>query len=533
MSPPAMLSVLALALQPLAVTAATGAASTECTVRAPPQLRKASPLSFGMNDVLGTIINLTYSDPALVKSVKTLNVGALRHPGGTVANYWTMANGSYVGADGTSSDGGCSNPPHWNYCNFQQRIDQHPPRTFSAAAFAKGVGSEVGATVHDLNVFAMSTAQSIAELESLASSGVVITHLELGNELYTTKNYGWHFPTAQDYAAACVPVVAAAKRLFPRVRIAVVGHTGGVWNGNLSTQAALLGAVDAVTMHHYGPPPDTVGRFPPASQRSFIVASGEIDSAQMAATARQYYPGLSLWRTEYNYPGSWVGALPAVYAPTGGVHALFMAGHVLAALQHERWDVPFEVLMMHCLVHQPSAGWTSSNATLLIVGDGPNDVSAVQVGAVAQVYTHLTHAALKQHGWVGTPSLSDGCPSSRLVAAHANNFSCLQTAVFGDSATALSGTGSLTFVVMNRCEQPVTATLQVPSVPAATARPLTVDATTYLGDDEGGWAALEGVPAAPPWSAPLSPVRSGVCEGGQAATCRLPPVSLTLATVSL
>ena len=91
-----MLSVLALALQPLAVTAATGAASTECTVRAPPQLRKASPLSFGMNVVLGTIINLTYSDPALVKSVKTLNVGALRHPGGTVANYWTMANGSYV-----------------------------------------------------------------------------------------------------------------------------------------------------------------------------------------------------------------------------------------------------------------------------------------------------------------------------------------------------------------------------------------------------------------------------------------------------
>jgi len=43
-----------------------------------------------------------------------------------------------------------------------------------------------------------------------------------------------------------------------------------------------------------------------------------------------------------------------------------------------------------------------------IVCDGPNDVSAVQVGAVAQVYTHLTHAALKQHGWVGTPSLSDG-----------------------------------------------------------------------------------------------------------------------------
>ena len=128
------------------------------------------------------------------------------------------------------------------------------------------------------------------------------------------------------------------------------------------------------------------------------------NTPEMAAAAREYYPGKSLWRTEYNYPGAWVGALPEVYEPTGGTHALFMAGHVLAALQHERWEVPFEVLMMHALVHQPSAGWTSSNSTLLIVGDAPNDVGAVQVGAVGQVYAHLTHAALKQHGWLGTPT---------------------------------------------------------------------------------------------------------------------------------
>ena len=181
----------------------------------------------------------------------------------------------------------------------------------------------------------------------------------------------------------------------PRDRSDAVGDKGGGWNGNLSTQTALLRSVDAITMHEYAPPPGTVALVPPESQRSFIVASGEIVSAQMAAAAREYYPGKSLWRTEYNYPGAWVGALPEVYEPTGGTHALFMAGHVLAALQHERWEVPFEVLMMHALVHQPSAGWTSSNSTLLIVGDAPNDVGAVQVGAIGQVYAHLTHAALK------------------------------------------------------------------------------------------------------------------------------------------
>ena len=31
------------------------------------------------------------------------------------------------------------------------------------------------------------TEQSIAELEALAAAGVVVTHLELGNELYITK----------------------------------------------------------------------------------------------------------------------------------------------------------------------------------------------------------------------------------------------------------------------------------------------------------------------------------------------------------
>ena len=67
----------------------------------------------------------------------------------------------------------------------------------------------MAATVHDLNVFSMSTEQSIAELEALAAAGVVVTHLELGNEIYITKKYGWRYPTAVDYAAACAPVVAA------------------------------------------------------------------------------------------------------------------------------------------------------------------------------------------------------------------------------------------------------------------------------------------------------------------------------------
>jgi len=46
-----------------------------------------------------------YSDTALMAAVKALNIGALRHPGGTVADYWTMANGSFVGPDGQGPSG--------------------------------------------------------------------------------------------------------------------------------------------------------------------------------------------------------------------------------------------------------------------------------------------------------------------------------------------------------------------------------------------------------------------------------------------
>ncbi len=492
--------------------------STTCSVAPLPGGRPASPLLFGMNDILGPIINLTYSDAALVAAVKALRVGALRHPGGTVANYWSMAAGSYVGQGGTAP--GC-NGSHWNYCKYEDRIQAHPPRTFSAKNFADGVGSELAATVHDLNVLTMSTAQSVAELHALAAAGVIVTHLELGNEFYITKNYAWRFPTAASYAEACLPVVAAARKLFPHVRIAVVGADRSDWNTELAKQSALMKSVDSVTIHHYGPNPTKVMSLPAAQQRTALVADGEFVSASMAALIRDSFINeghahLTLWRTEYNYPGEWVGALPALYEPEGGMHALFMAGHVLSALEHQPWAVPFEVLMMHCLAHQPSAGWSSSNSTILIVGDSSDNPSAVRVGAVAQVFAHLADSALKQHGMVHSASISAGCPAVDLKAH--GNISCIQATVFAGGEG--SSTATVTFVLMNRCEATVGVTVA--------GRVKT--STSYLASDKGGWAGLPPPGSSVPWSAPLAPSKQA-CAAGSVAACALPPVSLTFVDV--
>ena len=495
-----------------------GGDTTTCSVAPEPTGRAASPLLFGLNDILGPIINLTYTDKALTAAVKALRVGALRHPGGTVADYWSMAAGSYVGQDGTAP--GCKGS-HWSYCKFEERIQAHPPKTFSAKSFADGLGSEVAATVHDLNVLTMSTAQSIAELHALAAAGVVVTHLELGNEFYIAKNYAWRFPTAASYAEACLPVVAAARTIFPHVRIAVVGTTGGPshpWNTGLAKQSALMKSVDSVTMHHYGPNPTKIAALPALQQRTAVIADGEFVSASMATSIRDTFTKaghahLSLWRTEYNYPGSWVGPLPALYEPEGGMHALFMAGHVLAALEHQPWAVPFEVLMMHCLAHQPSAGWSSSNSTVLIVGDESDDLAAIRVGAVAQVFAHLADSALRQHGMVHSASLSAGCPMVDLKTH--GNISCIQATVFAGSGQA-SSAAAQTFVLMNRCED--TVNIEVAGRVKAS--------TSYVAGDKGGWAPLPAAGSSVPWSAPLSPSKGACAVGG--AACALPPVSLTL-----
>eukprot|EP00966_Prymnesium_polylepis_P030750 715734-Prymnesium_polylepis.3 len=53
------------------------------------------PNVFGLNQVIGPAFQMDYHEPALIQLVQALRVGQLRYPGGTVANYWYMPNGTY------------------------------------------------------------------------------------------------------------------------------------------------------------------------------------------------------------------------------------------------------------------------------------------------------------------------------------------------------------------------------------------------------------------------------------------------------
>ena len=53
-----------------------------------------NPKLFGLNDVLGPVMQIPYDSVALTSAVESLRVGYLRHPGGTVVSTCTSVLGS-------------------------------------------------------------------------------------------------------------------------------------------------------------------------------------------------------------------------------------------------------------------------------------------------------------------------------------------------------------------------------------------------------------------------------------------------------
>lgn len=51
---------------------------------------------FSYNTVLGPILQIPYDNKGLIAGIEALGLGSVRYPGGTVADYWSMAKGNYI-----------------------------------------------------------------------------------------------------------------------------------------------------------------------------------------------------------------------------------------------------------------------------------------------------------------------------------------------------------------------------------------------------------------------------------------------------
>ena len=214
------------------------------------------PYLFGVNTRLGPIENLPFEDPALLRAASTLGAGALRWPGGSVANYWSIADGRY---DDHAKSGGLGKV----YADiWGPRTAWAPRGTFGPRQFWDGVGSaSAGAArtgpVWVLNVFSLSPAEQLRQVEFLRHTGVPVSRVELGNEAWQyDKNLDSgkrvrRWPNGSAYMASILPVCRRVRELFPGALISVSGHHADQrWNAGLAEYADHF---DAVSLHVYSP----------------------------------------------------------------------------------------------------------------------------------------------------------------------------------------------------------------------------------------------------------------------------------------
>ena len=491
----------------------------------------------GLNDVLGPIINLSYTDQALLRASDALGIASLRHPGGAVANYWSITNGSFVGADGTTA--GCSNGTQWNFCKFAHRGDL-PANAFTAKSYNQGIGAGL-ATVWDLNVFTLSLDDQLGQLEYMFNTGLTVHKIELGNEFYL-QQYAWRFPSVQDYLQAIRRVVPTARRLFPTAKIAVVGekNTGG-WNDALASALVLDSTLfDAITVHDYSPDNNTVDAYPLQDQYSVVAGWGDASIAKIAQNVRASWPsGMEVWRTEFNYP-TWDSGRPLLPLVDGALHGIYWASHVLASIQRATWLVPFPVMYLHAFLIQNGTAW-DTEAGIVQVAQTADNVAAVRVNGVAQIFAHMAHVGM-QHAQQHSLTVATTCPTLNLTIDGIAGMSCLMGAVFSGTGSTLhntdpgSATTPTTVVLLNKCNDDLTVELQgileLKTTGDKTALDLanqTFETITYQASDVGGWTPLPTQPTVLPWPhGPLSPIVNTMT--GDALT--LLPNSLMFATVN-
>lgn len=201
---------------------------------------------FGFNaqQIRGPVL----SDKDFLKSVIELHPSVLRYPGGTVASFWDWKAGWFKDEIPLKKD--------W------REIRKNPIRLEDLKSACEATQSQ------PLLVLNMCTSDLAYQMEMLRHAkkiGLEVKHIELDNELYIAEPiYTDRFSSGEAYAAEANKWIAAIKKAFPEIKIAVVGYSAkdsdfrknkdGMsrslnWNREVLT--SIQGA-DAMTFHLYG-----------------------------------------------------------------------------------------------------------------------------------------------------------------------------------------------------------------------------------------------------------------------------------------
>ncbi len=295
-------------------------------------VRSAEPTLLGLNGV--NLKGPRWDERSFDKALRRFAPGVIRYAGGTVANYWSWPDGWFQ-------------PGRWPG-EPAQAIDDR------LGVFAVGLRAAAAAPLFDLNTVtyrgvvgsaahnAAMLGQQLSFLRSAAASGVGVTMVELGNEVYlkgfrsdppgpNNRDYARRFPTAASYATQMNPWIAAIHRAFPGVKIATVAtDTTDVtyiaerrltWN---AVVLPLLRGEDAVTVHEnlrVSDASDTAAALLAVPYLHFK----KLQAHELAVFRSR---GLPVWITEFNL----VDLTPKHVFQGTWLHGLFVAEEALLFL---------------------------------------------------------------------------------------------------------------------------------------------------------------------------------------------------------
>jgi len=221
----------------------------------------------------GSALNLSFGDTAGLALTEALHPGVLRYPSGTGSNIWDMRKGRYIPLSESTRGPVRATRGYTKWQKFYPWINSLPLGTFSAKSFLRGLGGKAKRTIWDLNVFLFNTSEAcdqiryISGLPGQLEPGVL---LELGNELYISNQGLPFYPNSTAYADAMVPIVACARKLMPKAKIAACGGAGA-WNEGLKPYFQRSPPLfDGLTHHNYSPRTETVTALPPGDQMSYV-----------------------------------------------------------------------------------------------------------------------------------------------------------------------------------------------------------------------------------------------------------------------
>lgn len=207
-------------------------------------------------------LDMPGSDPGLWSRVQQINPGLIRFPGGTVANFYHPSTPGYglVLSEIEQFQGELAAHMEDSYQAEAARIANGSlTQNYLAQMIALATGTGVK-VLYCTNVLTGSVPETMQVLQLLATAGVEVEGVELGNEAYL-NDYHSVYPDVQAYINASMPYNIAIKAAYPGMKVALAAAPPAVLNNEDAAQAAIVQAwnsplssvawSDAVVLHAY------------------------------------------------------------------------------------------------------------------------------------------------------------------------------------------------------------------------------------------------------------------------------------------